>query len=322
MSIGSLGDYAVATPVPFKFTTVNASGVPTALSGSPAIVVYKDNSVTATTGGVTLTVSFNSVTGLNHVLIDTASDSTFYSSASSFDVVIATGTVNSLSVVGYVVGKFTIEKVAALRPTVAGRTFDVSAAGEGGVDWANVGSPTTTVGLTNTSILAVSSPVGVSSNFDKTGYALTQAAYDQAVNQVWATPVRVVTSVSSPVGVASNYDKGNYTMSTVGLQAIYPAVGTHFVNATWATAVRRLDATGATEIADSVLDRDMAAGVDSGSTTFRTLRQAVRFLRNKWSISGATLTVLKEDDSATSWTSTLATAVSANPITGSDPAGP
>lgn len=39
-----------------------------------------------------------------------------------------------------------------LAPTVAARTLDVSAGGEAGVDWANVGSPTTTVGLSGTTI--------------------------------------------------------------------------------------------------------------------------------------------------------------------------
>lgn len=39
-----------------------------------------------------------------------------------------------------------------LVPTTAGRTLDVSAGGEAGVDWANIGSPTTTVGLTNTTV--------------------------------------------------------------------------------------------------------------------------------------------------------------------------
>lgn len=39
-----------------------------------------------------------------------------------------------------------------LTPTVAGRTLDVSAGGEAGVDWANVGSPTTTVDLSGTTI--------------------------------------------------------------------------------------------------------------------------------------------------------------------------
>lgn len=39
-----------------------------------------------------------------------------------------------------------------LVPTVAGRTLDVSAGGEAGVDWANVGSPTTAVDLSGTTI--------------------------------------------------------------------------------------------------------------------------------------------------------------------------
>lgn len=40
----------------------------------------------------------------------------------------------------------------ALKPTTAGRTLDVSAGGEAGIDWANVGSPTTAVALTGTTI--------------------------------------------------------------------------------------------------------------------------------------------------------------------------
>jgi len=78
----------------------------------------------------------------------------------------------------------------------------------------------------------------------------------------------------------------------------------------------------AIEIADALLDRNMATGTDSGSTTVRTPRQALRFLRNKWSISGTTLTVRKEDDSTASWTSEITGTAGADPITSSDPAGP
>lgn len=39
-----------------------------------------------------------------------------------------------------------------LVPTTAGRTLDVSAGGEAGVDWANVGSPTTSLNLSGTTI--------------------------------------------------------------------------------------------------------------------------------------------------------------------------
>jgi hypothetical protein len=64
----------------------------------------------------------------------------------------------------------------------------------------------------------------------------------------------------------------------------------------------------------------MSTGTDSGSATVRTMRQALRFLRNKWSISGSTLTVTKEDDAAASWTTELTTSAAAEPVTGSDPA--
>lgn len=39
-----------------------------------------------------------------------------------------------------------------LAPTVAARTLDVSVTGEAGLDWANIGSPTTTVGLSGTTV--------------------------------------------------------------------------------------------------------------------------------------------------------------------------
>lgn len=74
--------------------------------------------------------------------------------------------------------------------------------------------------------------------------------------------------------------------------------------------------------ADAFLNRDMSTGSDSGSTTVRTVRQALRFLRNKWAISAGTLTVYKEDDSTSSWTSVVSTDGAAEPIVGTDPAGP
>lgn len=50
-----------------------------------------------------------------------------------------------------------------LQPTTAGRTLDVSATGEAGIDWANVGSPTATVGLTGTTISTTQAVASVAS---------------------------------------------------------------------------------------------------------------------------------------------------------------
>ena len=148
-----LGDFDAAAVIYGKFATYRPStGATFTLAGSPALSVYKDNSTTQSTTGVTLTADFDSVTGFNHFAIDTSADGTFYSAGSFFDVVITTGTVDSVSVTGSVVGSFTLRKTAALKPTTAARTLDVSAGGEAGVDWANVGSPTTAVNLSATNI--------------------------------------------------------------------------------------------------------------------------------------------------------------------------
>lgn len=77
-----------------------------------------------------------------------------------------------------------------------------------------------------------------------------------------------------------------------------------------------------TEFADALLNRDMSTGTDSGSTTVRTVRQALRFLRNKWAISAGTLTVYKEDDATSSWTAAVTGTAGADPVTDVDPAGP
>ena len=104
-----LGDYAedYAT-LNFKFSTHKADGTPIALAGTPAISVYKANGTTKSTAGVTLTTDFDSVTGLNNVLIDLSADA-FYAVANDYQVVITTGTVDSVSVVGTVLAHFSIE---------------------------------------------------------------------------------------------------------------------------------------------------------------------------------------------------------------------
>lgn len=76
-----------------------------------------------------------------------------------------------------------------------------------------------------------------------------------------------------------------------------------------------LAADAANEIADAFLNRNIAGG----SSTGRVVKDALRFLRNKFVVSGSTLTVYQEDDTTTAWTSTVASDPTASPITGSDP---
>lgn len=103
-----LGNFAAGITLNTKFTTVDTTGAPTVLSGG-AISVYKNNSTTQSTAGVTFTGGFDSVVGLNNVNIDLSADGTFYAAGGDFQIVITTGTVGGTSVVGYVVGEFSIQ---------------------------------------------------------------------------------------------------------------------------------------------------------------------------------------------------------------------
>ena len=143
-----LGDFATGSTVRGAFNTRKADGTPITLAGTPALSVYKDGNTTETTTGVTLTVDFDSRTGHHLFAIDTSN--AFYTSGSDFRVVITTGTVDSVSVVGVQVGSFSLANRSALRPTTAGRTLDVTSGGAAGIDWGNIENEGTIVSLSNT----------------------------------------------------------------------------------------------------------------------------------------------------------------------------
>ena len=69
------------------------------------------------------------------------------------------------------------------------------------------------------------------------------------------------------------------------------------------------------EIADKILTRNIAGGSDTG----RTVKQALRILRNRRAVSSGTLTVYQEDDSTPDWTAAVTTAAG-NPVNSVDPA--
>lgn len=281
-----LGDYDASTVIYGKFTTYRPStGAAFALGGTPALSVYKDNSTTQSTSGVTLTADFDGVTGLNHFAIDTSADGTFYSAGSNFDIVITTGTVDSVSVVGSVVASFTIRKGAALKPTVAGRTLDVSTGGEAGIDWANIGSPTTAVNLSGTNIdpdQVVASVSGAVGSVGTGGITAASIAADaigaselaaDAVTEiaagVWAAATRTLTSganiaLAKGTGVTGFNDlDAAGVRGAVGLAAanLDTQIGTLATAANLATVAGYLDTEIAAILADTnELQSDWADG--------------------------------------------------------------
>jgi hypothetical protein len=146
-----VGDIRLEDTIDVKFTTRKFStGAPFALA-SGVISAYVGNSTTQITAGITLSADFDGVTGLNNVRV-VATAANGYTAATNVQLVITTGTVDSVSVVGEVIGQFSIEARSALMPTTVARKLDVSAGGEAGLDWANIGSPTTAQNLSGTNI--------------------------------------------------------------------------------------------------------------------------------------------------------------------------
>lgn len=104
------GDIALGETIDIKFSTRRfSSGAPFTLAGSPVISAYVDNGTTEITAGITLTVDFDGRTGLNNVRVVGTSGNGF-ATGTNVTLVITTGTVDSVSVVGECVGAFSIEK--------------------------------------------------------------------------------------------------------------------------------------------------------------------------------------------------------------------
>src|SRR5688572_7204722 len=103
------GDFRLGDTLDIKFTRRRFStGAPFTLAGSPVISAYSGNSTTEITAGITLTVDFDSRTGLHNVRV-VATAANGYAIRTNYALVLTAGTVDSVSVVGEVVGSFSIQ---------------------------------------------------------------------------------------------------------------------------------------------------------------------------------------------------------------------
>ena len=107
-----MSDYPLEQTVYMMFTTRSIAGVPTALAGTPVVSAYENDSATQITAGITLGVDHDGVAGLNLLTI-AATTANGFESGKDYNLVITTGTVDSVSAVGEVVGAFSIGRSAA-----------------------------------------------------------------------------------------------------------------------------------------------------------------------------------------------------------------
>jgi len=106
-------DYTVGNTIYLMFTTRQFSdGVPTVLAGGPVVSAYENDSVTQITAGITLGVSHDSVVGMNLLTI-VATGANGFEAGKDYSLVVTTGTVGGVSVVGEVVGTFSLSRSAA-----------------------------------------------------------------------------------------------------------------------------------------------------------------------------------------------------------------
>ncbi len=281
-------DYPLSTTI-YRYFTTSVGGVPTTLAGTPVVSAYADNSTTEITAGITLTVDCDSRTGMHKIAI-VASGANGFASGTDYALVVTTGTVGGSSVVGTVVAEFSIEKASALRPATSGRTLVVDADGLADANTVKLGP--TGAGTAQTA-RDIGASVLVAGDLSATMKTSVQIAADAAV------------TANTLVNTLAGYVDTEVSAIKAKTDNLPP------------NPAATSDIPTATENADALLNRDMSAVSD---TNARSPLNALRFIRNKWSISGATLTVKKEDDSTTAWTASVSTTAGADPVTGNDPA--
>jgi len=274
-----LGDFALGSTFDTKFTTVNTSGVPTTLAGTPVVSAYVDNSTTELTAGITLTVDFDARTGLHNVRV-VATSGNGYAAGSNYQLVITTGTVGGSSVVGYVIAEFSIEARSALRPTVAGRTADVAATGEMGLDFDNIKDATGAHTLTNIRVPNVTltdTLTTYTGNTPQTGDSFARLGAPAGVS-VSADIATINSKLGAIAGGGLNTVLGYFRALVAKAAALTPtdlSTGTTFDNTLHSTeAIRdRGDAAwgagavpSVAAIADGVWDELIAGHLAAGST--------------------------------------------------------
>lgn len=102
----NIGNFKLGSTFDKKFTTRTSAGTPVTFAGSPAVAVYKDNSTTESTIGLTLTIDFDGRVGFHNLRI-IATDA-FYT-AGNYDIVVTSGTVDGVNVAGETVFSFSLE---------------------------------------------------------------------------------------------------------------------------------------------------------------------------------------------------------------------
>ena len=121
--MSNIGNFPAAQTVRHLFSTA-VNGGPTALVGA-VISIYKKGNATQVVTGVTLTVGYDSVTGLNELIVVTSD--AFYVAGEDYVAVLTVGTLGGISVVGRTVMEWSIVNRDRTATNLAGDPLATSA---------------------------------------------------------------------------------------------------------------------------------------------------------------------------------------------------
>ena len=108
----------------------------------------------------------------------------------------------------------------ALKPTVAARTLDVSTGGEAGIDWANVGTPATTVNLSATTVATVTNGVALTAGERTTLTGVIWNTLTSALTTVGSIGKLLVDNINATISSRSTYAGGDTAGTTTLLSRI------------------------------------------------------------------------------------------------------
>lgn len=156
---------------------------------------------------------------------------------------------------------------------------------------------------------------------DKSGYSLSTSQTFNTTGSVGSVTGNVSGDVTGTVGGVVGNVVGNLTGS-VGTVA----TPDNIIDGVWDEQRVGHTASGSfgeklqtNAMADEMLARDLGSGLNAGTAEERTVRSALRALRNKVNVGSSQMVVKKEDDTTDAWTASVTTTAVSSNVSGIDP---
>ncbi len=307
-----IGDFVINSTLRYYYASNAAGGASAARTTAGAYRVYKNISTTerTSTAGITDYSGFDSVTGLNAVTIDLSNntDAGFYAAGNDYVVVLVGAVVDSLTV-NVPLFQFSIENRAEtllVRNAIADSVWD-----EAYADHVAAGTFGKLMDILRKSNYVtegtVTSSVSPSVNEFSTTLVGLDGTYD---HQTLLFVTGDLAGESKPV---LTFLQSNGLVTVEEDFTLIAQTGDEFV-------ILPDHVHAVIGIADGILNRLLdSSGSSADVFNERTVRSALRAMRNKVVVNNGTIAVYKEDDAEAAWEGTLSNTanVTVNPDGGS-----